>query len=83
MSITLGNGFGCFKKSSHFAIKAIEGFSIGYLASFIGMLTTGLMAKQGLPMPLALFVGLLTGAFVGFVNGLIVTMLRISSIVAT
>ena len=56
---------------------------IGYLGSFIGMLTTGLMARQGLPMPAAVCLGILCGAGIGLLNGLIVTYLRISSIVAT
>jgi len=57
--------------------------SIGYLASFVGMLTTGLMARQGLPMPAALCLGMLCGAGVGLLNGLVITTLRISSIVGT
>lgn len=57
--------------------------SIGYAASLAGILVTGLMAKQGLPMPLAILATLLIGGAVGSANGLLVTKARVNAVVAT
>jgi len=57
--------------------------SIGYAASLAGILVTGLMAKQGLPMPLAILVTLLIGGIIGSANGLLVTKARVNAVVAT
>src|SRR6201985_556158 len=47
--------------------------SIGYAASYAGVLVTGLIANQGLPVPLAIILALGWGGIIGVVNGLIVT----------
>lgn len=57
--------------------------SISYTASFAGVLVCGLMVKQGLSVPLAVIVTILTGTLIGIVNGLIVTKLNVVSIIAT
>jgi len=57
--------------------------SIGYAASLAGIIVTGLMVKQGLPMPEAILATLLMGGVIGTVNGLIVTKARVNSVVAT
>lgn len=57
--------------------------SVGYAASLAGILVTGLMAKQGLAMPLAILVTLLIGGAVGSANGLLVTKARVNAVVAT
>ncbi len=57
--------------------------SIGYVASFSGVLVTGLMVDQGVPWPLAILAVLLTGAAIGAVSGLIITKLRVNSVIAT
>jgi ribose transport system permease protein len=57
--------------------------SIGFLASFAGVLVTGLITTQNLPLPLAILVVLAVGALVGFANGLIVTKVRVNSVIAT
>lgn len=57
--------------------------SIGYAASLAGILVTGLMAKQGLPMLLAILVTLLIGGIIGSANGLLVTKARVNAVVAT
>jgi ribose transport system permease protein len=57
--------------------------SIGYAASLAGIIVTGLMVKQGLPMPAAILATLLMGGVIGSVNGLIVTKARVNSVVAT
>lgn len=57
--------------------------SIGYVASFIGLIVTGLMANQGLPIALAIFCALALGTAIGTVNGVLVTKIRINAVIAT
>jgi ribose transport system permease protein len=57
--------------------------SIGYAASLHGVLVTGLIVKTKLPIPLAIAVVLVLGGVLGVVNGLIVTKLRVNSVIAT
>jgi ribose transport system permease protein len=57
--------------------------SIGYVASLAGVLVTGLMAKQGLPMLIAILITLGVGTGVGVINGLVVTKARVNAVVAT
>jgi ribose transport system permease protein len=57
--------------------------SVGYAASLHGVLVTGLIVHSGLPIPVALAVVIALGAVVGAVNGLIVTKLRVNSVIAT
>lgn len=57
--------------------------SIGYAASLAGVLVTGLMAEQGLVMPIAILVTLAIGAAIGTVNGLLVTKVGVNTVVAT
>ena len=57
--------------------------SIGYAASLHGVLVTGLIVQTKLPVPVAILIVLLLGALIGVVNGLIVTKLRVNSVIAT
>jgi ribose transport system permease protein len=57
--------------------------SIGYAASLHGVLVTGLIVHDKLPVGLAIAIVLGLGALVGVVNGLIVTKLRVNSVIAT
>ena len=57
--------------------------SIGFSASFAGVLVTGLMVYQKLSVPAAIGVVLLIGIVLGVVNGLIVAKLRVNSVIAT
>lgn len=57
--------------------------SIGYGASLAGILVTGLMANQGLPIPIAILVTLAIGAAIGMINGLLVTKAGVNAVVAT
>jgi len=57
--------------------------SIGFSASFLGVLVTGLMVWVGLPVPVAIIAVLLVGAFIGFINGIIVTKIGVNSVIAT
>ncbi len=57
--------------------------SVGYAASLAGVLVTGLIANQGLPIALAVLVTLVAGGGIGTVNGLLVTKARVNAVVAT
>lgn len=57
--------------------------SIGFAASFEGVLVTGLMVNQGLPVWLAILAVLACGALIGVINGLIVTKIGVNSVIAT
>lgn len=57
--------------------------SIGFNASLAGVLVTGLIVDQGLPVGLAIFVVILVGGLIGYVNSLLVTKLRVNSVIAT
>jgi ribose transport system permease protein len=57
--------------------------SVGYAASLHGVLVTGLIVHSKLPIPVALAVVVLLGGLVGVANGLIVTKLRVNSVIAT
>ncbi len=57
--------------------------SIGFAASMEGVLVTGLIVHNGLPIWLAIVVVLGVGAFIGLINGLIVTKVRVNSVIAT
>jgi ribose transport system permease protein len=57
--------------------------SVGYAASLAGVLVTGLVANQGLPLILAVIVTLVIGGGIGAANGLLVTKARVNAVVAT
>ncbi|AYF98811.1 ABC transporter permease [Protaetiibacter intestinalis] len=57
--------------------------SIGYTASFAGLLVVGFMALQGLPIWLAVPLMLVIGGIIGALNGVLVTKARISAVIAT
>jgi ribose transport system permease protein len=57
--------------------------SIGYVASFVGLIVTGLMAYEGFPIWLSIICALALGAGIGIVNGLLVTKVRINAVIST
>ena len=57
--------------------------SIGYAASLHGVLVTGLIVHDKLPIGLAIPIVLALGALIGLFNGVIVTKLRVNSVIAT
>lgn len=57
--------------------------SVAFVASFAGVLVTGLMVESGLPVWLAVIIVILIGATIGVVNGLIITKLKVNAVVAT
>lgn len=57
--------------------------SIGFAASLHGVLVTGLIVSNKLPIPVAIAIVLALGAVVGIINGIIVTKLKVNSVIAT
>ena len=57
--------------------------SIGYAASLHGVLVTELIVHDKLPIGLAIPIVLALGALIGLFNGVIVTKLRVNSVIAT
>jgi ribose transport system permease protein len=57
--------------------------SIGYVASFSGLLVVGLLSKSGLPIPLAITTVVLLGTLIGVVNGIIVSKIGVNAFIAT
>lgn len=57
--------------------------SVGYAASLAGVLVTGIIANQGLPIVVAVVVTMMIGGGIGAANGLLVTKARVNAVVAT
>lgn len=57
--------------------------SVGQVASLSGVLAAGLMVWSGLPVAAVIALSVLAGVAIGVVNGLLVTRLRIPSLIAT
>lgn len=57
--------------------------SIGYVASFAGVLVTGFLAQQKLGLVVGIIAVLLICALIGLISGLIITKAGVSSFVAT
>lgn len=57
--------------------------SIGFAASFEGVLVTGLMVNESLAPAIAIPIVLACGALIGFINGFIVTKIGVNSVIAT
>ncbi len=57
--------------------------SVGEVASLSGVLVAGLMVWSRLPIAAAVVLAILAGTVLGIVNGLLVTRLRIPSLIAT
>ena len=56
--------------------------SVGSIIAFSGVMCAK-AAVAGLPMPLAILTGMLFGALIGVINGLIVVKLKITPVIAT
>lgn len=57
--------------------------SVGYTASLSGVLVVGFMANQHLPVVVAILLTLLIGAFIGLINGLLVTKVGVNALITT
>jgi ribose transport system permease protein len=57
--------------------------SVGFVASFIGLIVVGFMSYQGLPIWLSIAAALAVGIGLGLINGALVTKVRINAVIAT
>ena len=57
--------------------------SIGYVASFCGLLLVGLLSFNQLSIPLAALIVVVIGAAIGIINGVIVSKLGVNAFIAT
>ena len=57
--------------------------SVGYQASFGGVLVAGFIQKSGMPIPVAIAVVVAVAALIGLANGLIVTRIGVNALIAT
>jgi ribose transport system permease protein len=57
--------------------------SVGAIVALAGTLTVGFIVGSGMPIWLAILCGLLIGAFIGFLNGAIVTQFRLPAFMVT
>lgn len=57
--------------------------SIGMAASLHGILVTGFIVHDKIPIPIAIVMVLAFGALIGLVNGFIVTKMKVNSVIAT
>ncbi len=57
--------------------------SVGAMLALSSVLSVGLTIKQGLPVEVSIFLALLVGLFVGFLNGFFVTVFNIPPLIAT
>lgn len=57
--------------------------SVGFAASLHGILVTGLIVHDKVPIPLAIAIVIAIGALIGLINGFIVTKMRVNSVIAT
>jgi ribose transport system permease protein len=57
--------------------------SIGYVASFCGLLLVGLLSFDQLPIPIAMIIVIGIGAAIGVINGVIVSKMGVNAFIAT
>ncbi len=57
--------------------------SVGAVLALAGAVAGYAMAFMHLPWPIAIILGLLTGAFVGLINGLLVSKVKVNPLIAT
>jgi ribose transport system ATP-binding protein len=57
--------------------------SVGFVASFIGLIVVGFMSYQGLPIWLSIAAALAIGVCLGLINGALVTKVRINAVIST
>lgn len=63
-------------------ICGVFDLSVGAIMGFIGIMCSNMLAA-GLPVPVVIILGLLIGAFIGCINGLLVSVLEINPLIAT
>ncbi len=75
-------GIVCIGQSICIMIRGFD-LSVGFAAGFCGMLTAWFSGKMGAPYIISLLLGLMAGAIIGVVNGLLITKGRINPLITT
>ena len=57
--------------------------SVAYTMSLSGVVAAWLVVHTGLPLGVVIVLGVLTGTAVGIINGIVVVLMRIDSLIAT
>ncbi|MED4956407.1 ABC transporter permease [Paenibacillus macerans] len=57
--------------------------SVGAIVAVSGTLTVGFMVNNGIPMPVAILLGILIGTLLGFFNGVIITQFKLPAFIVT
>lgn len=57
--------------------------SVGAIVALSGTLTVGLIVTAGMPIYLAIIIGLLIGAAIGFLNGVVVSQFKLPAFIVT
>jgi len=57
--------------------------SVGSIAAFSGAIVAGLMTRNGIPMPVAIFLGIAIGSILGSINGVLSVYGKLPPFVAT
>ncbi len=64
-------------------VGGVFDLSVGAMASMVGVITGALMKKAGLPVPVAILIGLFVAALGGFLNGFVVAKVRVNALITT
>lgn len=57
--------------------------SVGAIVAVSGTLTVGFMVNNGIPMPVAILLGVIIGTLLGFFNGVIITQFKLPAFIVT
>ncbi|MCM3698829.1 ABC transporter permease [Paenibacillus macerans] len=57
--------------------------SVGAIVAVSGTLTVGFMVNNGIPMPVAILLGVVIGTLLGFFNGVIITQFKLPAFIVT
>lgn len=57
--------------------------SVGAIVAVSGTLTVGFMVNNGIPMPVAIVMGILIGTLLGFFNGVVITQFKLPAFIVT
>ncbi|RRJ65677.1 ABC transporter permease [Paenibacillus oralis] len=57
--------------------------SVGAIVAVSGTLTVGFMVNNGIPMPVAILLGIVIGTLLGFFNGVIITQFKLPAFIVT
>ncbi|HEY3232340.1 MAG TPA: ABC transporter permease [Roseiflexaceae bacterium] len=91
--LTADNLFNILRNYSDIALSALGmtmvlvtggiDLSVGSIMAFAGLVTALALSNFGLPLPVALLLGVLAGGLVGLINALLIVRLRLQPFIAT